>query len=192
MRKIVTRARAQVVLVALVALVGATAAFPCRALAAEWKEFASDEGGFAVVLPDEPKVEAATTPTDLGPVEMHTVKTVTDTMLCSVTYYDVRLDAKRPAGAFLEGTCQDFVRGANLLQKGDVRAVALGENPGREVVGETADGRAQLTARYYLVGKRVFLVLVATSVDDAASTDVARFLDSFRLLDRPAAHQTGG
>jgi len=67
----------------------------------------------------------------------------------------------------------------------------LGAHPGREVVGETQDGRAQLTARYYVVGKRVYLVMVGSSVDDAGSTDVVRYLTSFRLLAGHEDHVPG-
>jgi hypothetical protein len=170
-----TVARAAAVLAVLLAL-GAPAG------AAGWKEYRSEDGRFSVLLPADPAVESATTDTDLGPVELHTVKCVTDRFLCVVTYYDVRLKTGQSAEAFLEANCDDFTRGANLLQKGDRRAVKVGEHAGREVTGETADGRAQLTARYYLVGTRVYVVMVGTSVDDAELPEVARYLDSFRLL----------
>jgi hypothetical protein len=149
---------------------------------ANWKEFHSADGGFAVLMPGEPEFESATTPTDLGPVEIHTVKCVADEYLCVVNYYDTSSVTDATRDKFLDDNCTGFVQGAGLLQKGDRRAVALGTNPGREVVAETQDGRAQLTARYYIVGKRVYLVMIGTSVDQASSPEVGRYFDSFHLL----------
>lgn len=169
-------------------LVCAAAAPIAAAPGAGWKEYSSAEGGFAVLMPGEPELENATTKTDLGDVAIHTVKCVAGDVLCVVKYYDAPAVTDATREKFLDDNCDGFVRGANLLRKGDARRVALGENPGREVVGETQDGGAQLTARYYVVGKRVYLVMVGSSVDDAASPEVARYLASFRLLERPAAH----
>lgn len=176
-------ARAAAVVVACIACTAA-AATPGTV----WKEYSSADGGFAVLLPGEPEIGTETTTTDLGPVEIHSVKCVTDSLFCVVKYYDAPAITDASREKFLDDNCAGFVRGANLLQKGERKALALGGHPGREVVGESQDGRAQLTARYYAVGTRVYLVMVGSSVDDAESAEIAGYLASFRLLERPAAH----
>lgn len=172
---------------AALVLVAVAAAAPRLA----WKEYTSADGGFAVLMPADPEIEVETTKTDLGPVEIHSAKCVTESMLCVVKYYDAPSVTDATRDKFLDDNCDGFVRGTNLLQKGERKRLVLGPHPGREVVGETQDGRAQLTARYYVVGKRVYLVMVGSSVDDASSPEVIRYLTSFRLLEIPAGHAPG-
>ena len=163
---------------ALVILAFAAAA-PARA--AQWKEFRSAEGGFTVLLPGDPSVDKKQMPTDFGPIEMHMYTVTADNIYCSVAYYDVPQGLNKPTDQLLEDTCSGFIKGANLQEKAERRAITLGAYPGRELIGESPDGSFLLMARYYLVNKRIYLVMVGTAIADASSPDIGRYLDSFKL-----------
>jgi hypothetical protein len=173
-RRLVT-ALAALVIFAAVPAAGA-------APAAQWKEFRSPEGGFVVLLPGEPTLDRKATPTDFGQIDMHMYTVTTANMYCSVAFYDVPAGLNKPVDTLLDDTCNGFVKGANLTEKAERRAIALGSHPGREIIGESPDGAFLLMARYYLVGKRIYLVMVGTAIAEASSPEVGRYLDSFRLV----------
>ena len=168
---------------ALAALVIA-AAVPAAAAppAAQWKEFRSPDGGFVVLLPGEPSLDRKSMQTDFGAIDMHMYTVASDNMYCSVAFYDVPTGIGKTNDVLLEDTCNGFVKGANLTEKAERRAISLGAHPGREIIGESPDGAFLLMARYYLVGKRIYLVMVGTAIAEASSPDVGRYLDSFRLV----------
>ncbi len=168
-----------------------TAQIVVRASAA-WTEYRSADGRFAILFPGEPQLDSSATTTDLGQVEIHTARCITGDRMCVVTYYDAPSVSDATREKFLDDNCAGFLQGSNLLQKGERKSIALGPHAGREVVGETQDGRAQLTARYFVVGERVYLVMIGTSVDDASSPDVAKYLASFRLLETSGLHEPVG
>jgi hypothetical protein len=149
-----------------------------------WSEFRSDEGRFVVAMPGAPTTETKATDTEVGPIQMHSFSVDAPNIYCSVAYYDVPTDVplEQSADKFLDSTCDGFLQGGKLTEKVDRRTVTIDGHPGRELVGETQDGGFVLLARYYVVGKRVYLVLTGVPVADAASPLVSRFVGSFRLL----------
>jgi hypothetical protein len=173
-RRLVT-ALAAIVIAAAVPAAGASPA-------AQWKEFRSPEGGFVVLLPGEPSLNRKAMPTDFGEIDMHMYTVTTDNMYCSVAFYDVPQGLNKPSDTLLDDTCNGFVKGANLNEKAERRAISLGSYPGREIIGESPDGSFLLMARYYLVGKRIYLVMVGTAIAEASSPEIGRYLDSFRLV----------
>ena len=172
------RVAAGFVLLALVAAVPATA----TARPAQWKEFRSAEGGFTILLPGDPSFDKKAMTTDFGSIDMHMYTVTTDNMYCSVAFYDVPAGVKKPVDQLLDDTCTGFVKGANLSEKAERRAIMLGAHHGRELIGESPDGAFLLMARYYLVDKRIYLVMVGTAIAEASSPEVGRYLDSFKLL----------
>jgi hypothetical protein len=172
------RAAAALAVMAAAALAQTGAA----AQALPWKEFRSAEGGFAILLPGQPSVETKNTTTDLGPIAMRMFTCTTDSLYCSVAFYDVPEGVRKSPDVMLEDMCNGFVQGAKLAEKAERRKISLGAHPGREIIGESADASFLLLARYYLVKNRVYLVMVGTAVDGASSPEVGRYLDSFRLV----------
>lgn len=59
---------------------------------------------------------------------------------------------------------------------------ALGQYPGRELTIEVPDGQHLVLMRMYLVKKRLYQVGVATRKAEASSSNVTKFLESFKLL----------
>ena len=165
---------------ATLAILSIAAAAPVRA--AQWKEFRSAEGGFVVLLPGDPSVDKKQMPTDFGPIEMNMYTVTGENIYCSVAFYDVPAGLNKPSDQLLEDTCNGFIKGANLSEKAERRVITLGAYPGRELIGESPDGSFLLMARYYLVNKRIYLVMVGTAIADASSPEVGRYLDSFKLL----------
>jgi len=148
---------------------------------AQWKEFRSAEGHFAVLLPGQPAVDAKQTDTEAGPIQMHTFMCTTNDLYCSVVYYDVPAGVRKTTDQLLEDTCNGFIQGAKLTEKAERRAIDLNGNPGRELIGESPDGSFLLMARYYLVKDRIYLVMVGSAISEASSPEIGRFLDSFHL-----------
>jgi hypothetical protein len=61
------------------------------------------------------------------------------------------------------------------------RAISLGVNPGREITVESSDGLI-CKDRFYVVNRRLYQVIAALPKEDRSSSQMTRFLDSFRLL----------
>lgn len=160
-------------------LLCATAPVADAAQPTEWKEFQSKEGRFAILMPGSPSLEKQMISSDVGPLDMYSYTVKADDMLCRVIYYDVPPARGEANEALLDETCNEFVKGANLQEKIGRRALALGGNPGREIVGKTPDDAFVLVVRYYLVHRRIYMV---TLIAEASSPDVGRYLDSFRLV----------
>ena len=169
-------------LVTALALLAFAAVPAAAARPAPWKEFRSAQGGFVVLLPGEPSFDRKAMATDFGSIDMHMYTVTTDSMYCSVAYYDVPTGVNKSADVLLDDTCSGFLKGASLTEKAERRAIALGAHPGRELIGESADGSFLLMARYYLVGKRIYLVMVGTAIADASKPEIGQYLDSFRLV----------
>jgi hypothetical protein len=170
---------------AVPARAGAVLPAPQEAAAAPaWSEFRSAEGRFVVTMPATPTPDVKTTDTAVGKIQMHSFSIETPAIYCSVAYYDVptELPLEQSADKFLDSTCDGFVQGGKLSEKVGRRAITLDGHPGRELMGETPDGGFVLLARYYVVGKRVYLVMTGVPVGDGASPQVSKFLGSFRLL----------
>jgi hypothetical protein len=120
--------------------------------------------------------------TKVGPIQMHLFSCTTQSLFCSVAYYDVVSGERKPDDQLLDDTCDAFVQGAKLNEKAERRQIAIDGHPGRELIGELPDGSSVLMARYYLVNGRIYLVMVGVALADASSPEVGRYLDSFRLL----------
>ncbi|HEX7316805.1 MAG TPA: energy transducer TonB [Pyrinomonadaceae bacterium] len=158
-----------------------------------WREFASAEGRFAVLVPGELtlKTERMPTPDGAGiPLYVHTLRTSAE---YGVIYadYPFAVTGAEMKGRLLDEGARGAVAsvGARLL---DMKEITLGEHPGRELKELMRDGRV-MHARMYVVGSRLYQVAVtlpklgeADAATAFAEEVAARFLGSFRLLEEGA------
>ncbi|HEY9873868.1 MAG TPA: hypothetical protein V6D12_10555, partial [Candidatus Obscuribacterales bacterium] len=151
------------------------AAQPVQVASADWKNFSSGKGKFAVLMPGKPIEETQTSQKDDVTINNHTFMVETDEGVFFVEYSDFRDDISMiKPDAILEAGCEGLSQdGGKLLSK---RSIALGEHPGREVEYTTKDGITG-KARIFLVGQRLYQLHVVT----AQAADANKFFDSFKV-----------
>jgi hypothetical protein len=134
-----------------------------------WKEFASKEGRFKVLMPGTPKQDQAETESDFGKGVLHMNTAQAGKTLYGANYCDSSRDG---AVANLEG---------ELAGEKDIK---LGEYPGREIQIDVAGGKRLFRVRVYLVDQRLYQVVVFGTKEAATSKEADKFLDSFKLAEK--------
>ncbi len=149
------------------------------ALAADtWSEFKSSEGGFAVLMPGQPKleqqpIEGATTPNNIYGVQQGDRSFV-------VSYHEYAPDVikRTTADRLLAGVEHDSADAVKGTVRVD-RNMVLGGHQAREVVIDK--GAQTMKARYVLAGDRLYQVVFLGAKGAENGPDATKFLDSFRL-----------
>jgi hypothetical protein len=157
---------------------------------AEWREFKSEAGGFAVKFPVAPHVEQM--PLNVGPLSVtrHThIAVVAGGMMFEVDYMDMPAGFGDPALAF-EGGIGALVssmtaRGATVLSK---ETVTRGTCEGREATlllpGTTGRGRGFAQARIFSSGQRYYMLFFNADEDTPRVRTLGRdFMESFSVAD---------
>lgn len=143
---------------------------------ADWSEFSSDLGGFAVSMPGTPQEKTKTD--DDGSIERSFLLSLGKSSYY-VHYTDIPDIDKLNAEAvkdLLDKMPAVFVEGAEgkLVTE---RNVILNGYPGKEFEFTLNDGRAG-KARVYMVKQRLFIIVGMSSEPENSQ----KFLESFRLL----------
>lgn len=160
-------------------------AFRGAATPAAWAEFRSGAGRFAVQVPGGSLEEQTqTVDTQVGTLTMYTLSRSEKTIQYGVNYadYPAEVVAQSDPGKMLQGAQDGALNSSNSRLVSD-RVMTLGGHPGRQYKAESQDGKYALTARIYLVDNRLYQVVVITPPDQSQPENVARFLDSFRLVE---------
>ncbi len=140
---------------------------------------------FSVASPQPLATEQETLETELGDIEIFSFTTEVEGVVYAVAYSDypeaiaADLDPQRVLDGSRDGAVAN-VQG-RLIQE---RAVTLGEHPGRELTIEAnpnTEDRAQVRVRLYLVGSRLYQVLVVVPRDRPDPGTTEQFLESFTL-----------
>ena len=171
---------------------------PTAAPEVAWKEFTSEEGGFAVLMPSEPveQTQPASTP-DSSENHMFMARHG-ETAAFAVAYTDLPEDVASVEPEAIQDIL-DLGRDGALASMGGTllaeEVISLEGFPGRHIEfslpEERFPGGGQGVLRVYLVGSRAYQVLALAARDQLAAEDVDRFLSSFRLLDVPAPPAAG-
>jgi len=141
----------------------------------EWIKFSSEEGGFAVLLPSQPKpVEVK--PSDDFTFHMFTVTIARDVYI--VGYGDYAPSVRLNHEGELKANRDNFLRGLNAALIGS-KSIELDGRSGLEFTGESAEYYFQ--SRVYLFGNRVHQIAVAFPKEEVDSTKIDRFFSSFAL-----------
>jgi hypothetical protein len=160
---------------------------PAKPLAAG-KAFTSPEGRFRVRFPEAPRERTQKVTSLAGPIEVHMFGVDRGDVAYLAFYNDYSVD---PAQLDPEGVLEAVVQGALSTSKARLTAkrdVHLGDYPGREYRAELAlpDGRAATSkSRIYLVGTRLYQVLVVSAQGKEDAKAIDAFLDSFALVKPP-------
>ena len=168
------------ILAALLLLFATTsAAAPQTPQAAEWKKFTSQQGGFTVLMPGEPKENKSTQQSPYGPYTTYlfTARDAGEFFLVGWVEYDPKFnfDVQKE----LEANRDNFVKGVKAKLLTTTRA-SLGANPGIEFTAESE--QAFFRSWVYVVGRRPYQLIAVSPKGVAPSANVARFQSSFTLL----------
>jgi hypothetical protein len=148
-----------------------------------WKEFVSKEGKFKVLMPGTPKESEAETESDFGKGVLHMNSLAASGMMFAANYSDFPTEVKKVPLKQIYDSSRD---GAVANMEGKLakeKDIKLGDHPGREVLIDVAGGKRLFRARVYLVGQRLYQVVVFGTKEAATSKDADKFLDSFKLMD---------
>jgi hypothetical protein len=140
-----------------------------------WKVFNSEAGGFSLLMPGEP-IE-----TKSDGVTSYSVTRAKESVTYTVSYIDFPVSPNKEQNGLTEAFTgiKDGIteEGGKIQQE---QTIALKEFPGKELRVAMPDG-ALTRVRSYIVGKRLYLVMVSTNNEKALKQSLQGFLDSFRV-----------
>jgi len=147
----------------------------------EWKKFTSKEGRFKVLMPATPKPRQHETESDFGKGTLIMAVAEHAGGMFSAGFCDFPEEIKKvPVDRVLDSSRDGCV--ANLAGKlVSDKKIKLGDHPGRDIQVEI-DGKHIFRARVYLVGPRLYQVVVFGPKQLATSKDAEKFLNSFELV----------
>lgn len=148
-----------------------------------WFSMESKEGRFSVSMPGHPKEIPQIINTPVGEIDTHPLVLRRQNTAFIVMYSDYPKeyfkdqDMKSILDSFRDGAVKN-TQGTLLLEK----ILTLGPYPGREIIIATPNGEGTSTDRFFLVGNRLYQLIVACPKADRYSPDINQFLESFKLL----------
>jgi hypothetical protein len=148
------------------------------------KEFVSKEGGFKVLMPGTPKTDKLDSESDFGKGVLHMNSVQAGMAMYAANYCDFPAEIKKAALKQVYDSSRD---GAVANMEGKLateKDIKLGEHSGREIQIEVAGGSRLFRARVFLVGQRLYQVVVFGTKESASSKDTDKFFDSFKLTEK--------
>jgi hypothetical protein len=145
------------------------------------EEFTTNIGRFKVLLPGLPKKSEIDTESDFGKGVLHMYTVGVNKTMYGVNYADYPAKIKKVS---IKQVFDSSRTGAVANLKGKLSSekdIKLGDHPGREIQIEVA-GKRLFRVRVYLVGQRLYQVVVFGTKEAATSKLADRFLDSFKLV----------
>jgi hypothetical protein len=152
---------------------------------ATWEEFSSREGAFSVLMPGRPTEKSQKANTPAGAIEIHLFALEQGGFAYIVGYNDYPEAIVRAANVdkMLDGARDGAVSNTQGKLLSEL-IISMDKYSGRELRIEAPDGKHTTRVRIYMVKNRLYQALVVTSKEDSYSSDVTKFLDSFKLLDK--------
>lgn len=151
-----------------------------------WEKFSSSEGAFSALMPGTPTQQVRTAKTSSGLVDAYMFLVERRDVAYVVAYSDY------PNPMIQAGTPKLILDGARDGAVANVQGklvresvISLDGHQGRELQIESPGGKVTVTARLFLVDRRLYQVMVLMHNDKASSEDVNKFLDSFRIQPQP-------
>jgi hypothetical protein len=152
----------------------------------DWQTYQSPAGRYSILMPGRPKEQTQAFESAVGTLDLHiaTYENRSGAYLVMYVDYPADLVAAGQASAILDGAAQGAVANVDG-QLTRQQAVSLGAAPGREIEFDAAAQGAQpatrIKVRYYLVGRRLYQVMVVAPQAQGLPADAPKFLDSFNL-----------
>jgi len=148
----------------------------------DWREVASAEGGFTVLMPAPPEHAQREIVVGGVPLAMSMTSVRRDGMAFGAAYADIPAGHARPAE--LLGAARDALVRNIDGRITSAREITIDGATGREFFADgSVDGRPmRLAARVLVADSRFYQVVVVGQRDRLANADVSLFLGSFRLV----------
>ncbi len=153
--------------------------------AVDWQEFAPGGRGFSVLLPGTPTEESTSEATAFGVIDSAWFKLEPEGEKLA---YGVRYDNYPPSVLALLGDAATLIFARHKRLEKEVEGetieeedVFLDDLAGKQVTLELPDGRLGIY-RIFLSDQEMYELSVKAAPEDASAQEIARFLDSFKLL----------
>lgn len=150
----------------------------------QFETFTSKAQGFSVLLPGTPKEQTLKAPSPLGELTFHNFLVETNQgkaawLATSVDYPPGSIKAENQDGVLDAGVkgAVDKLKGKLLTQS---KIMLDNKYPGRSMQLEVPN-LGLYHSRIYLVGDRLYQIVVLGPKDLATSTEAKKYLDSFKL-----------
>lgn len=151
----------------------------------QWQQIGSQDGRFALMMPEFPEYDVQEVLTPVGPLDLHIFSVSSEDSVFMAAYNDYPefVVSSSDVGKMLDGARDGAVSNVDgtLLSENQIR---LQGYPGRELwIEADVDGEEGLArARIFLVGRRMYQILVAGPKRQFPSQDAERCLNSFLLV----------
>jgi hypothetical protein len=157
---------------------------------ADWSEYKADDAGFLVLMPSKDvKVESNTASTVAGSINIYMYSVSLSKAYYMVAYNQMDFlegadladsDKNDILESGVEGALNTFPDGEFIYKKN----IKLNGHPGMEYRAEGTKNKTEMVifGKVFLVGTRLYQVMVTTLKDDAGNPNIRKFLDSFKLI----------
>lgn len=152
-----------------------------------WQEVTTPDGGFRILMRGDPRVEKRDLDTPIGPVTGNWYATELKESVFGVGYSDFPaqiVGSMAPQRMFMT-VRESWVKRINGRLQGDGTDIKLDKvHPGMEFIarGQLKGHDVYLRGRLYLVGNRLYQVIVFGRKDTLPLSDINKFLTSFDLV----------
>ena len=152
--------------------------------AAGWQEYKSAAGKFAIQVPSKPQEQSQDQTTDVGTIKLNMVIAEASDSGYFVGYADFPNKVADPAD--IQKGLTDSVKGSVSNLKGEIKSekeYMLGDVPCRdfEAGGKVQDTDVSMKGRFCLADNRLYQVFVLGAKEKFSTTDVDRFITSFKI-----------
>jgi len=144
------------------------------------KPFSSPDGKFSVQMPGTPtqKTESAAGIT----FKMYLVERGSNGMM--VAFADMPIQANEPDAVIqkrLDGARDGAVKNINATLTSSSSITLAGKNPGRELTANLPENKGIVKMRIYIVGTRMYQLMVLSTPSYVNSENAGKFFDSFTI-----------
>lgn len=149
-----------------------------------WQDYKSAAGKFSIQLPSKPQEQSQDQTTDVGTIKLNMVIAEANDSGYFVGYADFPNKIANPAD--VQKGLADSVKGSVGNLKGEIKSEkesSLGDVPCRdfEATGKVKTTDVSMKGRFCLADNRLYQVFALGAKDKLATTDVDRFITSFKL-----------
>ena len=145
------------------------------------KEYSNADGKFKAQFPGTPKEQSQA---QAGiPTKMFGVEEKDGAYM--ISYTDMPFPGDMPQALIdqsLDGSVEGMIKGGGGTKTGSSSIKLADKHPGRSIDADVPGKGGIMRARIYLVGKRLYQVLVVGKAGFVKSDTATKFLDSFELL----------
>jgi hypothetical protein len=152
-----------------------------------WQEVSTPDGGFRILMRGDPRIEKRDVDTPIGKITGNWYATELQESVFGVGYsdYPTQIVSGMAPQEMFTTVRESWVKRINGKLQGDGTDIRLEKaHPGMEFIarGQLKGHDVYLRGRLYLVGNRLYQVIVFGRRDTLPLSDVNTYLDSFKLV----------